>query len=53
MEMSGHVNTMGGGDTVVFFSSNRRLATYQCILMPDRVETPIINTCESRVKRVR
>ncbi|CAI8014739.1 hypothetical protein GBAR_LOCUS9196 [Geodia barretti] len=46
MEMSGHVTSMRG-DTVVFFSSNRRLATYQCILMPDRIENPIINPCTS------
>ena len=46
MEIEGHVTTMHNGDTVVSFTSNHHLAIYQCIFMPDRIETPLINTCE-------
>jgi hypothetical protein len=47
IEIEGYVNTQRGGDTVIVFSSNHRLATYQCILMPDRIETPVAITCTS------
>lgn len=46
MEINGNVNSHGGGNTEITFSSNYHQATYQCILMPDSVETPMIKSCE-------
>lgn len=46
IEIDGHVTTQRGGDTIIYFTSNHDQLTYQCILMPDGIESPVINTCE-------